>query len=190
MKRCTSCGRRRSLRAFYHGGPGFRDNRKPECKLCLARREQSRAEASKQWIREYAAGWHRKNRRLIDSATGFLNRQGRPALTTYYRLRHEAILAYGGYRCACCGVREPDFLTIDHINNGGSRHRRRVGVASNFYRWLQKHSYPKGFRVLCSNCNSGRHRNGGVCPHRDPLALPRVSASGASAAARPRRACG
>jgi hypothetical protein len=29
----------------------------------------------------------------------------------------------------------------------------------------QKHGYPEGFQVLCMNCNWGRYRNGGVCPH-------------------------
>ncbi len=170
MKRCTRCGKRKPLRAFYRGGPGFRDGWKPECKACLIAREQRRAEASRQWIREYAAGWRRQNRQLIDSANGFMARHHRRfSLTTYYRLRHEAILAYGGYRCACCGLTEAMFLTIDHVNGGGGRHRRHVGVSSNFFRWLKNRSYPRGFQVLCSNCKSGRYRNKGVCPHRDPV---------------------
>ena len=171
MKRCTSCGRRKPLRAFYLWGRAYGGKRKPECKACLVARERRRGEASRQWIREYAAGWVRKNRRLIDSANRFVGRgkRGGSGLTTYYRLRHESILAYGGYRCACCGIREPLFLTNDHVNDGGSRHRRRVGVSTGFYRWLKDRSYPPGFQVLCSNCNSGRYRNRGVCPHKDPL---------------------
>jgi hypothetical protein len=169
MKRCTSCGRRKPLRAFSRWGRAYGGKRKPECKACLVERERRRAEASRQWILDYAAGWRGRNRRLIDSANCFVSRAGRSSgLTTYYRLRHEAILAYGGYRCACCGIEEPLFLTIDHVHNGGARHRRQVGVASGFYRWLKERSYPAGFQVLCSNCNSGRHRNRGICPHKDP----------------------
>lgn len=34
------------------------------------------------------------------------------------------------------------------------------------YRWLKKQGFPKGdFRVMCFNCNLGRQRNGGECPH-------------------------
>ena len=76
------------------------------------------------------------------------------------------MLAYGGYRCACCGTREALFLTIDHIENDGACHRRRVGFSTGFLKWLKRNGYPKGFQVLCSNCNLGRHRNGGTCPHK------------------------
>lgn len=41
-----------------------------------------------------------------------------------------------------------------------------AGTGYDFYRWLRKHSYPKGnFRLLCFNCNCGRELNGGICPH-------------------------
>jgi len=75
-------------------------------------------------------------------------------------------MAYGGYRCACCGEGEPMFLTLDHINNGGSKQRRQLGAGSQIFVWLRKRGYPPGFQVLCSNCNLGRHRNGGTCPHK------------------------
>jgi hypothetical protein len=29
-----------------------------------------------------------------------------------------------------------------------------------------KHRFPAGFQVLCLNCNHGRFRNGGICPHQ------------------------
>ena len=93
------------------------------------------------------------------------------ALAHYYRLQHQAILAYGGYACACCGVTEPLFLTLDHAHNDGSRHRARIAPLSGgkLYRWLRDNAYPPGFQVLCANCNHGRFRNGGVCPHKDRL---------------------
>ena len=48
-------------------------------------------------------------------------------------------------------------LSIDHINGGGNEHRKKVlgGKQSGgapFYRWLKKHRYPKGYQVLCMNC--------------------------------------
>ena len=84
-------------------------------------------------------------------------------------LRKQVFAAYGGHRCACCGETEPMFLSIDHIDNDGAELRRngthgRGGTA--FYQWLRKNGFPSGFQVLCMNCNQGKHRNGGVCPHQ------------------------
>lgn len=84
-------------------------------------------------------------------------------------LRREVFARYGGMVCACCGETEPKFLSIDHINNDGAEMRRK-GVHGNggvaFYQWLRKSGFPDGFQVLCMNCNVGKHRNGGVCPHQ------------------------
>jgi hypothetical protein len=83
----------------------------------------------------------------------------------YRRIREEVIAHYGG-TCACCGESEPLFLEIDHIHGGGGTHRRAdPAVKANIYRWLRRNRYPDGFQVLCSNCNNGKARNGGVCPH-------------------------
>lgn len=74
---------------------------------------------------------------------------------------------YGGYSCFCCGETIKEFLTLDHKNNDGSKHRRELGSAVvNLYRWITKNDFPPLFQVACYNCNSGRHRNGGVCPHQ------------------------
>lgn len=93
----------------------------------------------------------------------------------WQKLRHEAMMAYGGYRCKCCGETEPTFLSLDHINNDGAEHRRSLGYAQNgkgassqIWKWLRDHGYPKGFQVLCMNCNHSKARNGGVCAHKAP----------------------
>jgi len=80
------------------------------------------------------------------------------------KLRDAAFAAYGGYKCSCpgCTVTIPQFLVIDHINNDGYQHRKLVG--KHIYRWLKNNNYPPGFQVLCANCNTGKMRNGGVCP--------------------------
>ena len=78
------------------------------------------------------------------------------------RRKLEAIMHYGG-KCACCGETGFEFLTIDHVNGGGSKQRRKdslqIGV------WLKKHKYPVDFQVLCYNCNLGRNF-WGQCPHK------------------------
>ena len=81
-------------------------------------------------------------------------------------VRAEVIAAYGS-RCACCGEDEPKFLEIDHVNGGGHEHRKKLGGGPNVIcRWLRDHGFPKDeFRLLCANCNRGRERNHGRCPH-------------------------
>jgi hypothetical protein len=77
---------------------------------------------------------------------------------------------YGGCVCVCCGESEISFLTIDHINGNGNRHRREIFNGKTSYRiypWLIKNNFPPGFQVLCFNCNCGKQVNGGTCPHKD-----------------------
>ena len=86
-------------------------------------------------------------------------------------LRKTIIDHYSGgtNKCACCEEPELDFLTIDHIGGGGSKHVRDIskGKASDkFYRWLLTNNFPDGFQVLCWNCNCGRAKHKGVCPHK------------------------
>jgi len=78
-----------------------------------------------------------------------------------------ALNQYGGQSCKCCNESNIFFLTIDHINNNGAQHRKETGGVSgkNLAWWLKKNGYPSGFQVLCFNCNCGRARNDGVCPH-------------------------
>lgn len=85
-----------------------------------------------------------------------------------YRQEHfQTVLDHYGPRCACCGEENLLFLTVDHINNDGAEHRRKgTGkVSLAFYRWIIKNDFPDDLRILCFNCNCGRQRNGGICPH-------------------------
>ncbi len=85
----------------------------------------------------------------------------------YDYLKDQAYKNYGGYKCACCGETELIFLSIDHINNDGAEHRKAIGNSTyKLYKWLKENDYPKGFQILCMNCNWGKKRNKGVCPHK------------------------
>jgi hypothetical protein len=83
-------------------------------------------------------------------------------------LKDEVFTAYGGWRCACCGETERSFLSIDHMQNNGSK-MRKLGIhghSTQFYRWLKKGGFPADFQVLCMNCQFGKRMNHGVCPHQ------------------------
>lgn len=84
------------------------------------------------------------------------------------RIKDAVFQAYGGYVCACCGETEKRFLTIDHVNNDGNKHRKEIGFRGGIgmYLWIHKNNFPPDFQVLCFNCNHGKQLNGGVCPHQ------------------------
>lgn len=109
--------------------------------------------------------WRRKNRerdRALDNAR---------AKRKHRENRAAALAAYGG-KCACCGERHPAFLSIDHKNGGGNKHRRSLSStgkmvgSSNIYAWLVRNGFPDGFQVLCHNCNFAKSHNPGGCPHQ------------------------
>lgn len=83
-------------------------------------------------------------------------------LREYSRIRSAAIKlevlahysANGGYpTCIKCGFSDIRALSIDHISGGGSSHRRLYSkTGGQFYRFLKNEGYPKGYQVLCMNC--------------------------------------
>lgn len=97
------------------------------------------------------------------------------------RLILEALGHYGGQSCACCGETNLFRLTLDHVDGYGFEHRREIAGdrrrgGRDLYVWLRKNNYPQEpkLRVMCTNCNCGRDRNGGICPHKthkDPICL-------------------
>lgn len=69
----------------------------------------------------------------------------------------------GDMCCVNCGENIYELLTIDHINGGGSKHRRKIESGSNFCLWLRRHNFPEGLQILCYNCNMIKQR---VTPER------------------------
>lgn len=83
--------------------------------------------------------------------------------------RSHCLTHYGGNpsKCACCGETINEFLTIDHIDNNGYKHRKKIGSGIGFFYWLIKNNFPENFQVLCFNCNCGRAKTKDkICPHK------------------------
>lgn len=104
--------------------------------------------------------WHKRNKGEVNQRARERNRH----------LREEFIREYGG-RCECCGEEQFAFLSIDHIDGGGKKHQQALGGGGGaVLRYLKRIGWPKeGYRILCYNCNCGRNRFGGVCPHHLPV---------------------
>ena len=138
------------------------------CKECAKR-------LSKKYYENHKAQWYEWSKKYRAENPEKVKRW---ALNRYYRIReHELqqaklrneklkteVFNHYGNRCACCEETIKKFLTIDHINNDGAIHRKNIN-GRNVYRWLKKNGYPAGFQILCYNCNLGKARNNGVCPH-------------------------
>jgi len=85
-------------------------------------------------------------------------------------IRVSALKAYSGKQpsCRCCKESHIEFLTIDHTDGNGSLQKAKDGIRGggvHLYRWLRDNGYPKGFQVLCMNCNVSLGW-WGYCPHR------------------------
>ena len=93
----------------------------------------------------------------------------RAASREHYARDRDAAFEYyswGDVKCACCGETRREFLSIDHIDGGGTAHRREFrGRYASIYQWLRANDYPEGFQVLCMNCNSSIGFYG-YCPHQ------------------------
>ena len=171
MRECKKCHEEKPIKKFEIVNKE-RGWRRWECKACTKKRVQAWSQISKNRIRnQISKQKHYSNNRqkVIERASNWnkdnKGKHNEHALSYYYRLQNDAIMAYGGYVCACCGETEPLFLTIDHINNDGNKHRKQYQSGDGLYKWLKQHDYPEGFQILCMNCNHGKRRNNGVCPH-------------------------
>lgn len=72
---------------------------------------------------------------------------------------------HGQIRCACCGEREIACLSLDHIDGGGTKHRRENPNMKCLAKWAKQSNYPPIFQVLCMNCNRSKYVYG-ECHHR------------------------
>ena len=111
-------------------------------------------------FREKRLTWLRENKELVRKYTRNRNR----------RLRLEILQKYGGIppKCKCCDEKIYEFLAVDHINNDGYKERKsdksfgRGGTA--MYLSLKRRGFPKGYQILCHNCNLAKGFYG-ECPH-------------------------
>lgn len=181
FKVCLACGVEKSSADFPRYTYGKYTTVRKQCKPCYsaaqipkakaryyAKREQIMAQRKISMEKRKIAGYvpaprirknieHYAARRFITNA----------ASTS--ALRKLTFDTYGGCFCACCGESHMLLLSLDHIEGGGNTHRKETNTrgGQKFYRYLKGLEFPPGYQVLCMNCNVGRYRNGGICPHKD-----------------------
>jgi hypothetical protein len=119
----------------------------------------------------------RRLQRKIEGTCHFCSKPASPGyvLCEYHRkkqngkhqIKRRKVFEHYGLSCACCGESTYEFLSIDHMNNDGAEHRRKLNIAKNgLYQWLINNNFPEGFQTLCYNCNFAKGHYG-KCPHED-----------------------
>lgn len=137
-KTCTACKETKPLTAFHKHKTGkFGVN--SQCKECACSRVRNYNDRDNGTRRQA-----QKDKRL--------------------RWKQETVDHYGG-KCACCGETELVFLTFDHVDGGGRKHRESEKIGGHLLLWLRRNGHPANFQVLCWNCNSAKHLLG-TCPHQ------------------------
>ena len=159
---CKKCGEEKAIEAFPIHTPAT-GARRHECQACYDNRMKAWYKGNQDRVLQHRATEYAKRKFRVWTEEEkarkreVSNRRGET-------LRDVVYTAYGSV-CACCGEDEVNFLTVDHVNNDGNEGRKVHGTGASFYRWIIKQGYPTDLQLLCYNCNIGKARNGGVCPH-------------------------
>jgi hypothetical protein len=96
--------------------------------------------------------------------------KGKARTKAWAKKIREDVFNHYGSECVCCGERTPEFLCIDHANNGRGNPADRHGTSGGpmFYAWIKRNNYPDDLQVLCHNCNMAKALYG-ICPHQTSL---------------------
>lgn len=134
------------------------------CTKCLEEKDDSERSYKsknqcKSCVNKYMADYYRNNENVRKRMSESYKRSRR-------KLRIQVLSHYskGTPKCNCCGETMYEFLSIDHINNDGAKHRKEKITSKMLYQWLVKNNYPENFQVLCMNCNFAKGHYG-FCPH-------------------------
>jgi len=164
MKQCCRCKKLKQETEFWidkRAKDGFdsacKECREPVRKAYYHRMKNKYPEKMREKAREGSARWRKKNpERNKQLGREFHKREKLMVFEKY---------GINGIKCACCGEIEFKFLCIDHIDGCGKEKRKIQGGGPKLYHWLKKNNYPKGFQILCHNCNMAKGFYG-ECPHK------------------------
>ncbi|MCX6748692.1 MAG: hypothetical protein NT076_03735 [Candidatus Pacearchaeota archaeon] len=155
---CNKCHKEKELEEFPKLA-GSKKGYRAICKDCSNKKHREWWKKTNPIRLEYSKKWYADNREKIikQKVSGNLK---------YRRLaKLDCIEHYsdGKNCCDCCGEKHIEFLGIDHKEGNGRKHRESIKEYLPLY--LKKHGYPKGFRILCHNCNMSLGFFG-YCPHK------------------------
>jgi len=178
LKTCSRCKRNLEVTQF-HLDRGRFDGRQPSCVDCCAEMQRIRAKRRTESYQP-AVGYKRcPTCKLTLSVAAFGIEKGRIdglahtckacQSKRYQAIRMEVFEHYckGVPFCFCCKETRLEFLSIDHINGGGNKHRKLLKEGA-IHRHLKRNGFPEGYRVLYHNCNQSLGHYG-YCPHQKEM---------------------
>lgn len=178
MKRCSKCKANFDPKTHFQKNCSTKDGYDHYCRTCKKtesagrrerRKNQGKCHCGNRLQSSYETCAVCRNRRQVwGDKNPEIVRENNKAWRTKYK---NLVFDRYGRSCACCGLTIPEFLTIDHIDGGGTRHRRLIGWGVNFYYWLVKQGLPDGYRTFCMNCNWS-YGQYGYCPHQKGVDTP------------------
>lgn len=137
-KPCSKCKAVKALELFKPDSR-FGTGRRPACRAC---EQPSRAKHKRTYkatargralVRKHQNNYYRTDR------GGEARRETARKIRVRRKLEALSHYSKGEPKCKCCGVKHLAFLTIDHINGNGRKHRDKVcggQGGTDFYRWL------------------------------------------------------
>ena len=121
------------------------------CKVCQSWKPESEYWKNGKWLRSQCKKCH----------SDYNKRQ-------YQKLKAEVLSHYGKLKCSWCGENDLRYLCLDHMNGGGRKHLKSIGLYSSkhnkilsgigFYLYLRRNNYPNDppLQVLCLKCNQNK----------------------------------
>lgn len=130
-----------------------------KCLACIRERSKTQYHKNPSVDKIQTNKWrakHRKQARAIVAKCYIKNKEKYlpKARERTRKVRLECLKAYSPeLKCSLCPENHDEFMVLDHIDGGGTEHRKQTGSGSKFYFWIKKNHFPSGYRVLCHNCN-------------------------------------
>ena len=107
--------------------------------------------------RQYMKKWYQNNKKLQSQKARDKRLKNKILIFLHY--------SENNLCCKCCGEKQLEFLTLDHINGGGNKHRK-ILRRKDLYIWVIDNNFPEIFTLLCMNCNWAKGQLG-YCPHQN-----------------------
>lgn len=158
IRTCERCRESKPLSAYnVHRSGSLAGKPCWGCRECRKKAAKEWAENNKERLKKRTRAYQVKHA----DKYRVLNRKNSKK---YRDSRRARVLDAYGNACACCGEKQREFLSVDHIFGGGRQHLKQLGFL-HLYEWLERNGYPRGFQLLCHNCNQAKGHYG-VCPHK------------------------
>ena len=156
------------------------------CRICRNERARNFRKENQSDYNKYKRNWRKKNydKQILSERKSDKKRYtqkleyARSWYPDYLKQLRIEVLGHYGVKgkpvCVCCNETIWQFLTLDHVNGGGTKIRKenprqKAWMLYQYLRTIFRKTgkWMDGYQTLCINCNLGRSRNNGICPHKE-----------------------